>query len=130
APYRQRRCRWNARAPAAHLLLAATAGERHRRRRPSAGMTLSRFRLPFPAILWRLVQIPTEPIGSIPRPPELAVASPSDGEGTELEALYEAAVRDTIARFETTGSPVVTDGEPWQYQNFWTCPVHGLPDTA
>lgn len=28
-----------------------------------------------------------------------------------LAALYDQAVRDTIARFEATGSPVITDGE-------------------
>ena len=56
--------------------------------------------------------IPTEPIGSIPRPPELvdAVAKHS-GDDPALEPLYQAAIRDTIQRFEATGSPVITDGE-------------------
>jgi 5-methyltetrahydropteroyltriglutamate--homocysteine methyltransferase len=35
-----------------------------------------------------------------------------------------------VARFEATGSPVVTDGEQRKYHNFWTYPVHGLPNTA
>lgn len=30
---------------------------------------------------------------------------------SELRSLYDAAVRDTIERFEATGSPVITDGE-------------------
>ena len=37
---------------------------------------------------------------------------------------------DTIAQFEATGSPVVTDGEQRKYHNFWTYPVHGLANTA
>ena len=47
-----------------------------------------------------------------------------------LDALYEDAVRDTIERFEATGSPVVTDGEQRKYHNFWTYCVHGLPNMA
>ena len=48
----------------------------------------------------------------------------------KLDALYEEAIRDTIARFEATGSPVITDGEQRKYHNFWTYCVHGLPNTA
>jgi len=47
-----------------------------------------------------------------------------------LDAVYEEAIRDTIRRFEGTGSPVITDGEQRKYQNFWTYCVHGLPNTA
>ena len=47
-----------------------------------------------------------------------------------LDALYEEAIRDTIERFEATGSPVITDGEQRKYHNFWTYCVHGLPNTA
>lgn len=76
--------------------------------------------------------IPTEPIGSIPRPLELieAVAALEDNADPRLDELYENAVRDTIARFEATGSPVVTDGEQRKYHNFWTYCVHGLANTA
>ena len=75
--------------------------------------------------------IPTEPIGSIPRPLELidAVAS-NDGNDPALDVLYDAAIRDTIERFEATGSPVITDGEQSKYHNFWTYSVHGLPNTT
>lgn len=75
--------------------------------------------------------IPTEPIGSIPRPLALieAVAT-RDGTDPSLEPLYEEAIRDTIARFEATGSPVITDGEQRKYHNFWTYCVHGLPNTT
>ena len=46
--------------------------------------------------------IPTEPIGSIPRPLGLieAVTASGDDEDPKLNALYDAAIRDTIARFE------------------------------
>lgn len=47
-----------------------------------------------------------------------------------LDPLYEAAIRDTIQRFEATGSPVITDGEQRKYHNFWTYAVQGLPNTA
>jgi len=46
------------------------------------------------------------------------------------DPLYEAAVKDTIERFEATGSPVITDGEQRKYHNFWTYSVHGLENTA
>ena len=34
--------------------------------------------------------------------------------------LDEGAIRDTVERFEATGSPVVTDGEQRKYHNFCT----------
>jgi len=75
--------------------------------------------------------IPTEPIGSLPRPPELiAAVARGDGDDPRLDALYDDAIRDTIARFEATGSPVITDGEQRKYHNFWTYSVHGLANTA
>jgi 5-methyltetrahydropteroyltriglutamate--homocysteine methyltransferase len=74
--------------------------------------------------------IPTEPIGSIPRSPELIEAFTRKGpEDPSLDALYEEAVRETVQRFEATGSPVITDGEQRKYHNFWTYSVHGLPNT-
>ena len=49
--------------------------------------------------------IPTEPIGSIPRPLSLIDAiARSEGADPELDSLYEDAIRDTIQRFEATGS--------------------------
>jgi 5-methyltetrahydropteroyltriglutamate--homocysteine methyltransferase len=77
--------------------------------------------------------IPTEPIGSIPRPPELIDAVAKHGGDTDaaaLEPLFDAAIRDTIGRFEATGSPVITDGEQRKYHNFWDYCVHGLPNMA
>ena len=75
--------------------------------------------------------IPTEPIGSIPRPPELIRALEQYGpEDPRLDALYEAAVKDTVEKLEATGSPVVTDGEQRKYHNFWTYSVHGAANTS
>ena len=75
--------------------------------------------------------IPTEPIGSIPRPAALiAAVATRDHMDPALDALYDDAIKDTIARFEATGSPVITDGEQRKYHNFWTYCVHGLPNMA
>jgi 5-methyltetrahydropteroyltriglutamate--homocysteine methyltransferase len=78
------------------------------------------------------MQIPTEPIGSIPRPLPLIAAVKAAGDGTHpsLDALYDEAIRDTIEQFEATGSPIITDGEQRKYHNFWTYSVYGLPHSA
>src|SRR5215831_749765 len=72
--------------------------------------------------------LPTEPIGSIPRPQELIEGMTAFADGRigadALEALFDAAVRDTIRRFEETGSPVITDGEQ-RKPSFATYPIHG-----
>src|ERR1700752_2813575 len=75
------------------------------------------------------ITIPTEPIGSIPRPIDLIErVTKSDSEDPSLARLYEDAIRETIERFEATGSPVVTDGEQRKYHNFATYCVEGLPN--
>src|SRR6202790_606452 len=78
------------------------------------------------------MRIPTEPIGSIPRPVELieAIAEAGDYADPKLDPLYEKAIRETIEEFEQTGSPIITDGEQRKYHNFWTYSVHGLENTA
>ncbi|HXN45439.1 MAG TPA: hypothetical protein VN893_02290, partial [Bryobacteraceae bacterium] len=68
--------------------------------------------------------IPTEPIGSIPRTPELLSASPAD-----FSRAAHQALRDTIRRFEQTGSPVITDGEQTK-PSFATYPLDGLANLA
>src|ERR1035438_206817 len=77
--------------------------------------------------------IPTEPIGSIPRPPELIQAIKSfeaGGIGAEdLDRAYSEALRDTIERLEQTGSPVLTDGEQSK-PSFATYPLTGLLNLA
>jgi 5-methyltetrahydropteroyltriglutamate--homocysteine methyltransferase len=77
--------------------------------------------------------LPTEPIGSIPRPKELIAGLDAFAAGRvtsrELDSLFDAAVRDTIRRFEETGSPVVTDGEQ-RKPSFATYPIAGLANLA
>lgn len=77
------------------------------------------------------MRIPTEPIGSIPRPPELIEAvNAGNILDPNLDPHYEDAVKDTIERLEATGSPIITDGEQRKFHNFWTYSVFGLPNTA
>jgi hypothetical protein len=73
--------------------------------------------------------IPTEPIGSIPRPLHLINAIEASGNYADptLDPLYEEAIRDTIERFEATGSPVITDGEQRKYQNFKSATAYCRP---
>jgi 5-methyltetrahydropteroyltriglutamate--homocysteine methyltransferase len=77
--------------------------------------------------------IPTEPIGSIPRPAELLRAMEGHAAGripaSELDSAFESAVRDTVQRFEATGSPVITDGEQ-RKSSFATYPLEGLDTLA
>ncbi len=77
------------------------------------------------------ITIPTEPIGSIPRPLALIErVARSDSEDPDLALAYESAIRETIEQLEGTGSPVVTDGEQRKYHNFASYCVEGLPNTA
>jgi 5-methyltetrahydropteroyltriglutamate--homocysteine methyltransferase len=81
----------------------------------------------------RQLSIPTEPIGSIPRPADLLSAIEAQGDRVldpPLQELFDDAVRDTILQFEATGSPVITDGEQRKFHNFWTYSVQGLPNTC
>src|SRR2546429_8144457 len=77
--------------------------------------------------------IPTEPIGSIPRPPELLAAVTEFAAGKisreQLRARSEQAIRETVRRFEATGSPVITDGEQAK-PSFATYPIDGLENLA
>ena len=70
--------------------------------------------------------IPTQPVGSLPRPAKLQAAYAEYDAGKiskqELEAEQESAVKDSITRFEETGSPVIADGEQW-WSSFATYPV-------
>jgi 5-methyltetrahydropteroyltriglutamate--homocysteine methyltransferase len=75
--------------------------------------------------------LPTEQIGSIPRPRELIEAI-RQGAGTpsaELDRLYADALQDTIEQLEATGSPVITDGEQTK-PSFATYPLVGLENLA
>jgi 5-methyltetrahydropteroyltriglutamate--homocysteine methyltransferase len=80
-----------------------------------------------------MLMLPTEPIGSIPRPAALIAGIQGFEAGrisqAELKALYHAAVRDTIQRLEASGSPVITDGEQAK-QSFATYSIYGLENLA
>jgi 5-methyltetrahydropteroyltriglutamate--homocysteine methyltransferase len=77
--------------------------------------------------------IRTEPIGSIPRTTDLLVAMKARAAGRisaeQLQTAEEAALRDTIARLEDTGSPIITDGEQTK-PSFATYPLSGLGNLA
>src|SRR2546421_9914097 len=77
--------------------------------------------------------IPTEPIGSIPRPPELVEAMRQLASGRistdTVRPRHDRATRDTIQRFEAAGSPVITDGEQSK-PSFVSYPIHGLETLA
>ncbi|TAN52278.1 MAG: 5-methyltetrahydropteroyltriglutamate--homocysteine methyltransferase [Methylococcaceae bacterium] len=79
------------------------------------------------------MSIPTESIGSIPRPPQLLDALREFRAGrlsqNRLDECCDAALRDTIQRFEATGSPVISDGEQAK-PSFATYPLHGLGNIA
>src|SRR3989442_12352444 len=77
--------------------------------------------------------LPTEPIGSIPRPAALIEGVQGLRAGRisqpEFNALYDAAVQDTIRRLEATGSPVITDGEQAKH-SFATYSIYGLENLS
>jgi 5-methyltetrahydropteroyltriglutamate--homocysteine methyltransferase len=77
--------------------------------------------------------IPTEPIGSIPRPAELLATMREHAEGrisdAALRSAESSALRDTLARFERTGSPIISDGEQTK-PSFATYPLVGLTNLA
>lgn len=70
--------------------------------------------------------IPTEPVGSLPRPAKLQETYAAYDAGTatreELEVEQDKAVRDSIERGEATGAPIISDGEQ-RWSSFATYPV-------
>jgi len=70
--------------------------------------------------------IPTEPVGSLPRPNSLqkAYAQYDAGEISQddLEKQQDAAAKDSIERMEATGSPINSDGEQ-RWSSFATYPI-------
>jgi 5-methyltetrahydropteroyltriglutamate--homocysteine methyltransferase len=77
--------------------------------------------------------IPTEPIGSIPRSSNV-IAAWADRHAGRISAerfreVVDQALRETILRFEETGSPVLTDGEQTK-SSFATYPLDGASGLA
>jgi len=75
------------------------------------------------------MKIPTEPIGSVPRSPELLAVITSPNGDAGLPEAYEKAISETVKAFEETGSPVITDGEQTK-SSFATYPLEGLTNLA
>ena len=70
--------------------------------------------------------IPTEPVGSLPRPTKLqeTISAYDAGDAThdQLLAEQDAACKDAIERMGATGSPIVSDGEQ-RASSFATYPL-------
>ncbi len=78
--------------------------------------------------------IPTELVGSLPRPMKLQEAYADYDEGKitweQLQAQQDEAAEDSIKRLEATGEPIVTDGEQRE-SSFATYPItHTLAGTG
>src|SRR4051812_636384 len=73
--------------------------------------------------------IPTEPVGSLPRPSRLQAAYADYDAGTiqksALEAEQDAAVQDSIGRSEAAGAPIISDGE----QRWSSFATYAITDT-
>src|SRR3979411_2216650 len=72
------------------------------------------------------MSIPTELVGSLPRPMKLQEAYADYDEGKitweQLQAAQDEAAADSIRRLEATGEPIVTDGEQRE-SSFATYPI-------
>ena len=73
--------------------------------------------------------IPTEPVGSLPRPSKLQAAYADYDAGKitkgQLEAEQDEAVKDSISRGEGTGAPIISDGE----QRWSSFATYAITDT-
>ncbi len=72
------------------------------------------------------MSIPTENVGSLPRPAQLQATIGAYDAGSigfdELAAQQDAACKDSIERMEATGAPIVSDGEQ-RASSFATYPL-------
>src|SRR5579875_2276776 len=73
--------------------------------------------------------IPTEPVGSLPRPASLQEAYAEYDAGKishdELATQQELAIRDSIERGQATGEPIISDGE----QRWSSFATYAITDT-
>jgi methionine synthase II (cobalamin-independent) len=73
--------------------------------------------------------IPTEPVGSLPRPAKLQAAYADYDAGRitreQLEEVQDEAVKDSISRGEATGAPIISDGE----QRWSSFATYAITDT-
>lgn len=79
------------------------------------------------------MKIPTEPIGSIPRPEYLLKGMNAFAKGQidekEMSKLTDQAIKETIVKLEQIGCPVITDGEQSK-PSFVTYPIHGATNLS
>ncbi|MBA2738733.1 MAG: 5-methyltetrahydropteroyltriglutamate--homocysteine methyltransferase, partial [Nocardioidaceae bacterium] len=72
------------------------------------------------------MSIPTENVGSLPRPARLQKAIAEYDAGSigfdDLAAEQDAACKDSVERMEATGAPIVSDGEQ-RASSFATYPI-------
>src|SRR6185437_15565814 len=78
--------------------------------------------------------IPTEPVGSLPRPSWLQQAYAQYDAGAitrdQLQTEQDKAVKDSIEHQEATGTPIISDGEQ-RWSSFATYPItDGLAGTG
>lgn len=77
---------------------------------------------------WPAGALPTEPVGSVPRPTRLqrVVLDAETGLASQaqLRAEQDLAVRDTLEQLAATGSPIISDGEQ-RRQSFSSYPLGG-----
>ena len=70
--------------------------------------------------------IPTEPVGSLPRPSRLQEAFAAYDRGEiakdQLQAEQETSAKDSVKRGEATGAPIISDGEQ-RWSSFATYPI-------
>lgn len=80
------------------------------------------------------ITIPTENIGSIPRPENIVRAYAAFQQGMlgkdSLEEIAIKATQETIQRLEETGSPCISDGEQIKFDGFYGYCLHGAENLA
>jgi len=79
------------------------------------------------------MKMKTYPVGSVPRPKYLVDALGAFAQQqiskSELQQLFDKALKETIERLEETGSPVITDGEQTK-PSFATYPISGIKNLS
>ncbi len=81
-----------------------------------------------------MIRLPSENIGSIPRPKYLIEAYKEFNSGNlsaaQLDELAKQASRETIKSLEDLGAEIVTDGEQQKFNSFAGYCTHCAPNIA
>ncbi|VAV86612.1 5-methyltetrahydropteroyltriglutamate--homocysteine methyltransferase [hydrothermal vent metagenome] len=75
------------------------------------------------------MKIPSESVGSVPRPAYLLQAMQAGTPAATYETAVDKALAETIAAMQATGSSIITDGEQSK-PSFATYPLSGLQNLA